>query len=166
MSESKKGASPKCWYFYTDPLAAAWMQKHYGMRFLTPHGDELRWFDGKMMFGKPYPLEGSVLEGKTLLIESLDPHYIHPDSLHLLEPRAGDLVSITGYISDPATISTIYARIVRVDDDGGIVADDWDGHESIFGSSGFPVATICGIISTHKNSAGVGPRTRGASPTP
>jgi hypothetical protein len=77
-------------YFYTDPLAAAWTAKHFSMRLVTPHGEDLLWHDGKLMFRKPYPFEGGVLEGKWLLIESLDPHYIHSDSLYLLEPQDRD----------------------------------------------------------------------------
>lgn len=28
-------------YYYTDPLAAAWQEKQFGMRFVSEHGDEL-----------------------------------------------------------------------------------------------------------------------------
>jgi len=37
MSESNQGASPAipCRHFYIDPLAAAWMARHFGMRFFA-----------------------------------------------------------------------------------------------------------------------------------
>lgn len=56
-------------YYYTDPLAAAWMGKHFGMRFDT----EI----------EPY----LYLHG-----EDNVPYYIHPDSLQILEPEVGDLI--------------------------------------------------------------------------
>lgn len=66
-------------YFYTDPLAAAWMAKHFGMRFLH---------------------EGTSNECDILALiaagvfrsQSIDLS-VHPESLYLLEPRAGDKVS-------------------------------------------------------------------------
>jgi hypothetical protein len=63
-------------YFYTDPLAAAWMEKRHCFRFscdvfttFTPAKDE------------------------RLLKAVFEPYfYIHSDSLHLLEPKPDDLV--------------------------------------------------------------------------
>lgn len=52
-------------YFYTDPLAADWMVKHFGMEF------EHR----------------GIRDENSIYI-------IHPDSLHLLEPQVGDLVTV------------------------------------------------------------------------
>jgi hypothetical protein len=66
-------------YFYTDPLAAAWMAKHFGMRFVnvdvayddSPEKlcallDDMGYGDGK--------------------------NQIHPDNLQLLMPQVGDVV--------------------------------------------------------------------------
>jgi hypothetical protein len=71
-------------YFYTDPLAAAWMAKHHEMRFC----------------GIGYPMTAPANE-KDILGEYSDEDgcyqepigifNIHPDSLHLLEPQVGDL---------------------------------------------------------------------------
>jgi hypothetical protein len=66
------------------------MMERFGMKLITPDGKDLCWFEGRIGFWVPYPFEGGTIEGKRLLIESLDPHFIHPDSLHLLEPQAGD----------------------------------------------------------------------------
>lgn len=67
-------------YYYTDPLAAAWMAKHFGMVFD-------RWTEG---LGK---WTGRLSGSDTLQdFEDCTQLFIHPDSLHLLEPRAGDLV--------------------------------------------------------------------------
>src|SRR5262245_16897140 len=79
MSESKQGASPSCRYLYSEPLAAAWMAKHFGMKDVDETGS-LKWIDGK----------------KLALIETLglgaSPYIIHPESLHLLEAQNRDLV--------------------------------------------------------------------------
>jgi hypothetical protein len=70
--------------YYTDPLAAAWMAKHFGMRFQR----QIDW-------GEPF-IDITLCDILDSIYES-DPYrsYIHPDSLHLLE-------------SDPATDLTLY----------------------------------------------------------
>ena len=76
-------------YFYTDPLAAAWMAKHFGMVFgsgsnkLTEPGD----------FTDTYENEYGCFPKN-----EADRHYIHPDSLHLLEPQVGDLCSFLWWL--------------------------------------------------------------------
>lgn len=62
--------------YYNDPLAAAWMAKHHGMRFL-----KWKWSDLSFQF---IP-SGSDKDPDSLKL------YIHPDSLHLLEPQFGDI---------------------------------------------------------------------------
>ena len=70
-------------YFYTDPLAAAWMAKQFGMRVVHPYvaasGNPEMWDSDTHSF------EGFVSEfpGGSRL-------YLHPDSLPLLEPQIGD----------------------------------------------------------------------------
>jgi hypothetical protein len=83
MSESETDASHSFRYYYTDPLAAAWMAKHFGMKF---EGGSISAFNCSVFSS-----------GRTT------PHYyaddgdddfrgiIHPDSLHLLEPKVGDI---------------------------------------------------------------------------
>ncbi len=59
-------------YYYTDPLAAAWMAKNFGMNFWDADtGITVSRYDGG------------------LYDECL--FNIHPDSLHLLEPQEDDL---------------------------------------------------------------------------
>lgn len=60
-------------YYYTDPLAAAWMAKHFGMQYATEHKED-RLYDWPTEIRMP-----------------LERYVIHPDSLHLLEPMVGDL---------------------------------------------------------------------------
>jgi hypothetical protein len=63
-------------YFYSDPLAAAWMAKHHGMLFCN--GD-------------------FTLKLTAILDDNFHPikFVVHSDSLPLLEPRVGDLIYIT-----------------------------------------------------------------------
>jgi hypothetical protein len=63
-------------HFYTDPLAAAWMAKHFGIEFRY-----WRWNDLSFQF-TPVNARAVELDSSKL--------YIHPDSLHLLEPQVGD----------------------------------------------------------------------------
>jgi hypothetical protein len=61
-------------FFYTDPLAAAWMAKHFGMDFVA------KW--------RARGRTNAVLR----IAGSADRLFeIHPDSLHLLEPQVGDV---------------------------------------------------------------------------
>lgn len=64
-------------YFYDDPIAAAWMAKHFGMEFvIEPSGDVVTWKEFGVVSLKSW----------------VERFYIHPDSLHLLEPQNGDCV--------------------------------------------------------------------------
>jgi hypothetical protein len=69
-------------FFYTEPLAAAWMAKHFGMKFqmleISDSGVRLEDIEDKVM--------------KHLITESSALIYIQPDSLPLLAPHVGDLV--------------------------------------------------------------------------
>lgn len=68
-------------YYYTDPLAAAWMAKHFGMAF--------------DIFAQPSGVRVEKEKSTAKYIAMLGDAYrcyIHPDSLHLLEPKVGDLL--------------------------------------------------------------------------
>lgn len=77
-------------YFYTDPLAAAWMAKHFGMRF---NG----WQQGGIVSHSYRPgecdlsPEGCFRAPEMLLLG--ERFYIHFDSMHLLQPQVGDVAS-------------------------------------------------------------------------
>lgn len=69
-------------YYYTDPLAAAWMAKHFSMTFERSDGDLLLDFDD-MADDLALHIASDHWDGI---------YFIHADSLHLLEPRAKDVV--------------------------------------------------------------------------
>ncbi len=69
-------------YFYTDPLAAAWMAKHFGMRFKTIQNS---------LYAERYD-EIAEYKWRFDLNHIGNKFYIHPDSLHLLEPQLMDMV--------------------------------------------------------------------------
>lgn len=74
-------------YYYTDPLAANWMMKHFGMKMQ-------RWTqDGKdILETLEWPNRWSTYwQGKM---------YIHTDSLHLLEPQDGDYTLLFSHYHD------------------------------------------------------------------
>jgi hypothetical protein len=84
-------------YYYTDPLAAAWMAKHFGMKLEAEYFDDEKAeyelsddvFDFVHMDYSGCDTMEDVLEvGGTRKI------YIHPDSLPMLEPAKGDLIHI------------------------------------------------------------------------
>ncbi len=73
-------------FFYTDPLAAAWMAKHFGMKFVSSAGEEIKWcFVERCFYTDSHPQEWDM------------PFCIHPDSLRILEPSAGDLIQRIGH---------------------------------------------------------------------
>jgi hypothetical protein len=104
MSKSEKGASPTFHYFYTDPLAAAWMANHFGMRFNGwIWNDENFYFESTINAddeddGSPYEFGGAKV-------------YVHLASLHLLEPKAGDLLE---WRCKKATPPFDYSRIDKI----------------------------------------------------
>lgn len=101
--------SKRC--LYTDPIAAIWMAKHFGMKFSVVE------FTGKSSGGKgdysvrkeytlyPSPFcnkdglatcktdRGGELIGPTSLFRFRNEFFVHADSLPLLEPQAGDLIT-------------------------------------------------------------------------
>lgn len=79
--------------YYTDPLAAAWMTKHFAMRFTDQAGNEIAWrargwgcwnWQAIAVYGLP------SYDGQMFII--------HPDSLPLLEPQTDDLCVIDDHL--------------------------------------------------------------------
>jgi hypothetical protein len=68
-------------YFYTDPLAAAWMAKHFGMEFL----------DEETNPDLPYKVTYDLMIEGGDLYRPLRQYIIHTGSMHLLEARIGDV---------------------------------------------------------------------------
>ena len=75
--------------YYDDPLAAAWMAKHFGVRFPIERGTNT-------------PNAGGCYSTTTLCTHDTwkrtggqntpDRYYVHADSLHLLKPQLGDVI--------------------------------------------------------------------------
>lgn len=77
-------------FFYTDPLAAAWMHMEHGFEYRGIH---------HLFANAHYPEDaisaqdlGDLIESYVLDGASDSKIYVHPDSLHLLEPKPGDAV--------------------------------------------------------------------------
>lgn len=73
-------------YYYEDPLAAAWMAKHFGMQF--EGYDEIEIDMGEILSAalKPHDVRINYIVPSIFIIRL--------DSLHLLEPLEGDLCRI------------------------------------------------------------------------
>jgi hypothetical protein len=110
-------------YFYTDPLAAAWMSKHFGMETYIGHlpdnydaygpsnwhhcVDDYRYRQEKLR--QPPPL-----------------FYVHPDSLKLLEPQTGDLVEDTGLKGVWPVYGTVAVFVFPIESaDAAIGVNSW-----------------------------------------
>jgi hypothetical protein len=80
-------------YFYTDAIAAAYMAKHFGMKFGIKHNGKIAWNCISEALNNnswgPLATPDDILDP----ISRHECLYIHPDSLHLLEPQKGDKVS-------------------------------------------------------------------------
>jgi hypothetical protein len=75
-------------YFYTDPLAAAWMAKHFGMVLGHGYKTDIAYSD------TPEECEEFILLDYTGIDTPFTRWWVHPDSLHLLEPQIGDLIHV------------------------------------------------------------------------
>lgn len=97
-------------WFYTEPLAAAWMAKHFGMKLYALHTDEqmqeydieegnraFDWFDSCVIDGWERDVE-MVSDAVKYIEAASSKIYIHPDSLHLLEPQHGDALEQDGTV--------------------------------------------------------------------
>jgi hypothetical protein len=87
-------------YYYKDPLAAAWMAKHFAMELYCVNDDnEMAEYDLDES-EREYPFAHAMIDdGCTaetwgvIINESLGRRaYVHPDSLHILEPKLGDVL--------------------------------------------------------------------------
>ncbi len=75
--------------YYTDPLAAAWMVSRYGMKLHFPDGDmPILQID---MSGQAY-FQYPATDARDKIWEGHFKIFVHPDSLHLLEPQVGDIM--------------------------------------------------------------------------
>lgn len=68
-------------YYYADPLAAAWMAKHFGMKFDVDYGA------GEKTLDRYHEIAILSVPPKIPALK----FFIPPDNLHILEPQEGDL---------------------------------------------------------------------------
>jgi len=75
-------------YYYTDPLAAAWMAKHHDMGFevaINTVNSMLEIMPASMAFAHP-----AYLPNPYFLFQDVKKIYIHSDSLHFLDGQDAD----------------------------------------------------------------------------
>lgn len=78
-------------YFYSDPLAAAWMVKHHGMTLYIGHLPDD--YDAYSAVNWWHAIDDERFRREKFHQNDIR-FYIHPDSLHLLEPQAGDILLV------------------------------------------------------------------------
>lgn len=102
-------------YYYTDPLAAAWMAKHFGMKFTNDVATDSRCAEnmGKLL---------SMAMDEEVTIHAR--FIIHPDSQHLLEPQQWDVLQAAD-----STAVSYYDGFYRKDE--GFVFHDESAHKSV-----------------------------------
>lgn len=82
-------------YFYTDPLAAAWMVKNFGMKLQSINNGPVQFSMDEESEIPKYEMIGEMEDKYGW--EVINKAYIHPDSVHLLEPQKGDRLLWRGY---------------------------------------------------------------------
>ncbi len=70
--------------YYTDPLAAAYMAREFGVKY------ENCTFDTKITSFRE--ISKGLIKGRE--IDWFDRYYIHPDSYHIFEPQGIDLIEV------------------------------------------------------------------------
>lgn len=95
-------------YYYTDPLAAAWMAKQFGMKFTDAAGEPVSiqesYFRGTKS-GAAW--EAWINDESSTPYVALSQAYIHPDSLHLLEPQVGDVVAVKNVVGKGMSVGVV-----------------------------------------------------------
>lgn len=86
-------------YFYTDPLAAAWMVRHFGFRL--GNRETTIWYTENDIITRAFHPA----------IDSL-PLYVHLDCEHLLQPQVHDVVSYL-FTSEPDYFSSTAKRTTQ-----------------------------------------------------
>lgn len=92
-------------YYYTDALSAAWMAKHFGMRF------DVFLRRAKLRVQKEIANWGDIARHSA----EFDFH-LHSLSVHLLEPQIGDLVECVELGPNRANVITNPSRLTLVKD--------------------------------------------------
>lgn len=94
-------------YYYKDAEEARWMGYKYGMTFFSPEDDE---------FSQETYTFDNVYQAWTC--DGQDRVYVHPDSLHLLEPMKGDIVFYSfGFGDHRGEVWDEVKGIIRHDDE-------------------------------------------------
>lgn len=78
--------------FYSDPLEAAYMIKHFRMRIVVKENSE----SGIALSVGENMAQDAEWRNVCVMETGETKYYIHPDSLGLLEPIPGDVVRVTG----------------------------------------------------------------------
>jgi len=79
--------------YYTDPLAAAYMAREFGVKFANNNSDSPARMDIITTFSSMDNHVSTIVDCCGIEVDLSDNEeiYIHPDSLHIFEPMDGDI---------------------------------------------------------------------------
>lgn len=109
-------------FYYTDPLAAAWMSKHFRMRFVSGDGAELKWCKE---FSCYYHPNESEYEGQCWD----DKYFIHQDSLDILKPQKGDIYTLEWYCVQGSSYGGSWEDALNTTDEYGMYRTIFNAQE-------------------------------------
>lgn len=89
--------------YYTDPLAAAYMAREFGVKLVSRHTDEqmeeydvpesgryFDWWNGAIVDGWSHDIE-MIADAVKYIEAASDKIYLHPGSYNIFEPMVGDM---------------------------------------------------------------------------
>lgn len=129
-------------HFYTDPLAAAWMAKCFGVRLLVTQNSDTNLDLAPYREEKWFEIARSAGIGL-----QANRYYIHPDSLHLLEPRCADKVSYSFGVGSHAGEAWDEVRgVVLSNDEGYPYVGNGEPYVLVDGCDAFPLTRLTNIF--------------------
>ena len=90
--------------YYTDPLAAAYMAREFGVNIIDADGDSCN---------------HESIDWAMFIAMDFDQLYIHPDSYHIFEPQVGDLVTHEYYCPECSESLTTWGEAFSQQLDSG-----------------------------------------------
>ncbi len=131
-------------FFYSDALAAAWMVKHFGMKLTRTHCHRGDGAFGESM--QPIPLWVLARDVENQVSEAVR-YYVHPDSLHLLQPKPGDKVSYSFGVGQYAGEAWDEVKgIIAPNDEGYPYTGNGEPYVLVDGCDEFPLSRLKAIF--------------------
>jgi hypothetical protein len=99
--------------YYSDPLAAAYMAKHFGMRFEFGERYVSERWSSELGADEQAIIESCLTTTDAYDPKHVDKYYIHPDSLHLLEVNPKSDLTLAGIANAMDAMPPVANRIIQ-----------------------------------------------------